>query len=181
MNMQETDLPHPEGILLFGANGAGKTTLGRALADALDFFHMDHEDYHFIKTEVPYTTARPREACLSAMLADIQRYRRFVLSAVTGDFGDTIPQFYKLAVWITVPDELRMARIQKREEARHGARIQRGGDMHARHQAFMNFAATRPLSKITQYTQTLHCPIFQIDGTMPLDQNIVHITAHYPI
>lgn len=77
----------PQGIIVFGANGAGKTTLGRELARVLHFFHMDIEDYHFEKSEIPYTVERPREDCINLMLADIKRYGSFVLSACTGDFG----------------------------------------------------------------------------------------------
>src|SRR5690554_4283083 len=43
----------PHGIIIFGANGSGKTTLGRELANVLRFKHMDIEDYHFEKSEIP--------------------------------------------------------------------------------------------------------------------------------
>ena len=46
------------GIIIFGANGSGKTTLGRELANILNFKHMDIEDYHFKKSEIPYTVER---------------------------------------------------------------------------------------------------------------------------
>lgn len=77
----------PNGILVFGANGSGKSTIGRELARVLNYKYMDHEDYHFFKSEIPYTAERSREECLSFMLADINEYGSFVLCAVTGDFA----------------------------------------------------------------------------------------------
>ena len=91
------------GIIVFGANGSGKSTLGRELAYVLNFTHMDIEDYHFEKSEIPYSIERSHEDCLNLMLADIRKYKSFVLSAVTGDFGEEISSMYELAVWISAP------------------------------------------------------------------------------
>jgi shikimate kinase len=71
----------PHGIIVFGANGSGKSTLGRELARILNFKYMDIEDYHFKKSETPYTVERLHEDCLNLMLADIEKYNSFVLSA----------------------------------------------------------------------------------------------------
>ncbi|HOP11005.1 MAG TPA: shikimate kinase [Oscillospiraceae bacterium] len=77
----------PNGIIVFGANGSGKSTLGRELARVLNYKFIDHEDYAFEKSEIPYTAERSREECLRLMLADINQYRSFVLCAVTGTFA----------------------------------------------------------------------------------------------
>lgn len=155
----------PHGIIVFGANGSGKTTLGRELAKMLNFKHMDIEDYHFEKSEIPYTVERSREDCLNLMLADIKKNCSFVISAVTGDFGDTIPLLYELAVFITAPIELRIKRIEQREYDRHGERICKGGDMYEQHLKFVDFATSRSLSRIEQWAETLSCPVIRIDGT----------------
>jgi len=166
---------NPQGIIIFGANGSGKTTLGRELAHILDYKHMDIEDYHFEKSEIPYTVVRSREDCINLMLADIEKYRSFVLTAVTGDFGDKIVPLYKLAVYISAPQALRMERIQKRSYDKHGSRILKGGDMYEQEQAFFNFAASRPISKIEQWAETLTCPIICVDGEEDWRTNAVKI------
>lgn len=84
----------PHGIIVFGPNGSGKTILERELARILNYKHMDIEDYYLEPSEIPYTAERSREDCLNLMLADIEKYRSFVMTAVTGDFGDTIPLLY---------------------------------------------------------------------------------------
>lgn len=155
----------PYGIILFGANGSGKTTLGRELARILRVKHMDHEDYCFEKSEIPYTVERSREECIKLMLADIEKHKRFVLSAVTGDFGDRVSQLYTLAVHLSAPLDLRIKRIEQRQKERFGERIQKGGDMYARHLQFVDFVSARSLSKTRQWARTLACPLMEIDST----------------
>jgi adenylate kinase family enzyme len=169
----------PVGILVFGANGSGKTTLGRALARVLRFKHMDIEDYYFRESAIPYTNPRPREDCLRLMLADIGKHRSFVLSAVTGDFGEEIASMYGLAVYITAPKEVRMRRIEQREYDRFGDRVREGGDMYEQQLEFRAWAASRPLSKIDEWAQTLACPLVRVDGTKAVTENAAWIARRF--
>ena len=165
----------PRGIIVFGANGSGKTTLGRELARILNFKHMDHEAYAFKESEIPYTNPRSDGECIELMIADIEKHRSFVISSVTGDFGDIIPQFYELAVFLSAPIELRMERIEQREYERHGERTLEGGDMYESHKNFLAFAASRNLSRIDQWAETLACPVLRIDGTVDWRVNAANI------
>jgi len=166
---------NPQGIIIFGANGSGKTTLGRELARILNYKHMDIEDYHFENSEIPYTVVRSREDCINLMLADIEKYRSFVLTAVTGDFGDKIVPLYTHAVYISAVQALRMERIKKRAFDKHGSRILKGGDMYEQEQKFFNFVASRPISKIEQWAETLTCPVICVDGGEDWCDNAVKI------
>ena len=169
----------PHGIIVFGANGSGKTTLSRELAHILNFKHMDIEEYCFKESKVPYTITRPHEDCLSLMLADIEKHRCFVLSAVTGDFGDIIPQYYKLAVYISAPLKLRLERIKQRVYDKFGDRVQKGGDMYENQLKFYDFVASRPLSRIEQWAKTLTCPILHLDGTIDYKQTAASVANRY--
>lgn len=169
----------PNGVLVFGANGSGKSTIGRELARVLNYRFMDHEDYHFEKSEIPYTVERSREACLRLMLDDIHKYGSFVLCAVTGDFCDEILSMYQFAVCLSAPQDIRMERIGRRAFERYGARVLEGGDMYERQTAFLDFAAKRPLIRIEQFAQTLACPIMRADGTKPVSENVALIAEEY--
>lgn len=169
----------PHGIIVFGPNGSGKTTIGRELARILDYRHMDIEEYHFAPTEIPYTIVRTREDCLNLMLADMEKHRSFVLTAVTGDFGETIPRYYELAVHLSAPVELRMKRIEYRAFQQHGDRVREGGDMYHQQNQFMGFAATRPLSKIDEWAETLTCPILHVDSTEDWRTNAARIAEYF--
>ena len=162
----------PRGIIVFGANGSGKSTLGRELARVLNFKYMDIEDYHFKKSEIPYTVERSHEDCLNLMLADIEKYSSFVLSAVTGDFGEEISSMYNLAVFMSAPIETRIERIEQREYEKHGERIRNGGDMHEQHLKFVNFVGLRNLSNIDKWAETLNCPVICVDGTKNYRQQL---------
>ena len=165
----------PYGIIVFGANGSGKTTLARILG----FKHMDIEDYTFEEAELPYSKPRPRNECISLMLADIEKHGKFVFSTCTGDWGDIIPQYYKFAVFLTAPHGLRMERVKNRTSDKHGERTCEGGDMYEQHQKFFDFVATHPLSKIEQWAQTLTCPIINVDGTMDWRINAEKIVEEF--
>ncbi|MEA5025566.1 hypothetical protein SDC9_22154 [bioreactor metagenome] len=167
------------GIIVFGANGSGKSTLGRELARILNFKYMDIEDYHFIKSEIPYTVERTREDRLNLMLADIEKSGSFVVSAVVGDFGEAISSRYNFAVCISAPLETRVERIKQRAYEQHGERICEGGDMYEQHLKFVDFVASRPLSRIEQWAKTLLCPVIHIDGTKSISENTELVVEEY--
>jgi shikimate kinase len=169
----------PNGIIVFGANGSGKSTIGRELARVLSYKYMDHEDYAFVKSDIPYTVERSREECLRLMLADINEYGSFVLCAVTGDFCDEISSMYEFAVYLSALLEIRMERIKQRAVERYGDRVSEGGDMYERQAAFLDFASKRPLDRIEQWAMTLTCPIMQVDTTKPVSENVELITEEY--
>ena len=163
----------PKGIIVFGPNGSGKTTLGRELARVLNFKYMDIEDYYFEESEIPYTNSRLREDFLNLMLADIEKHGSFVITACTGDFGEKIT--YDLAVYMTAPKDLRMQRIEQRGYDQYGDRVREGGDMYEQELGFLEWAASRPLSKIDEWAETLTCPVIHVDGTKAIAENAAWI------
>lgn len=169
----------PKGILVFGANGCGKSTLGRALADILHHKYMDIEDYYFEKSDSnPYETSRSYEEYTALMLEDINKYGSFVLSAVIGDFGEAINKLYDYAVYMHAPLAIRLERIKKRSYAQFGKRTLKGGDLFEQEQKFLQFAATRSLTKIEQWAEKLTCPIISINAEKAIDENIEEILLH---
>ncbi|MCL2121962.1 MAG: AAA family ATPase [Clostridiales bacterium] len=167
------------GILICGANGSGKTTLGRELARILGFKHIDHEDYCFEKSDIPYTVERPFEKTVELMLTDIKECNGFVLSSVTGNFGDEMESLYDLAVYLEAPLELRVERVRQRNDERFGDRVRQGGDMYEHTKAFVEFISTRPLSIVEQYAETLKCPIICIDGTADYIKSAADIASRF--
>jgi 8-oxo-dGTP pyrophosphatase MutT (NUDIX family) len=156
----------PRGIIVFGANGAGKTTLARELARILNFKHMDIEDYTFDPSEIPYYAPRSREERNRLMLADIKKYGSFVISAVTGDFGAEITSMYDLAVFLEAPAGLRINRVKQCAYEKYGERVLAGGDMYEQELKFLDFVASRSLTQIEKWAETLTCPVLRVDGTV---------------
>ena len=168
-----------KGILVFGANGCGKSTLGRELARILQYKHMDIEDYYFVKSETPYSEARPREECIALMLDDIKKYDSFVLSAVDGNFGEKINAMYNYAVYLSAPLQIRLERVKRRSYEQFGDRVCSGGDLFEQEQKFFDFVATRPLSNIEKWAETLSCPVLRVDATKAIDENAAWIVSQY--
>lgn len=169
----------PSGIIVFGANASGKSTIAKELANVLNYKHMDIEEYHFIESEVPYTKTRTREKCLRLMLKDISTYKNFVLSAVTGDFGEEIESKYSFAVLLSAPLEMRINRVKHRAFLKHGERVNKNGDMWKQHIEFLEFVKTQSSDRITQWKRKLKCPVITIDTTKPISENIKLIVKEY--
>jgi len=170
---------NPCGIIVFGANGSGKTTLGRELARILNFKHIDHEAYAFNESDITYANPRSYEECVELMLADIEKYGSFIISACTGDFGEKIENLYELAVYIEAPLELRIERVKQRNIEKFGERVLKGGDMYEQQMGFVDFVAKRSLSRIEQWAETLACPILRIDGTIDWRFNAANIADKF--
>jgi len=113
------------------------------------------------------------------MITDIEKYGSFVLSACTGDFGEVIPRFYKLAVWIAAPMELRIKRVEQRAFDQYGDRVREGGDMYEQQLKFNDYIALRPLDRIEQWAETLACPVIRIDGTEDWRTNALKIVKRF--
>ena len=140
---------------------------------------MDIEDYHFIESEIPYTKHRSRDECIDLMLTDIKKYKRFVISAVTGDFGDEILSMFDFGVYITAPLDIRIERVKQRAIIKFGSRVSEGGDMYKSNADFVNFVKDRNLTKIEQWSEALKCPIIHVDGTKDICENVNLIIQQY--
>lgn len=169
----------PNGIIVFGANGCGKTTLGCELSRKLNIKHLDVEDYYFEESEIPYSKPRSKDTVIELMLVDIEKCDSFVLSAVTGDYGDKISSMYKLGVFLSVPVDIRLERVERRSLEQYGERVLVGGDMYEQEQEFLEFVKTRNLSIIDEWVKTLACPILHLDGTKAISENIQLIIEKY--
>lgn len=171
----------PRGIVIAGLNGCGKTTLGRELAKALGYKHMDIEGYYFPASDIPYSVSRTREEVIQLMHKDVLELDGFVITAVNGDLGGNITQFYELAVLLEVPANIRAERIRRRAYEKFGERVMPGGDMYEQEQRFFDVAASRDPEEIKHQTEALHCPLIRLDGTKPISDNVKLIMEHYKL
>lgn len=168
-----------KGIIVFGLNGSGKSTLGKELASVLKYKHMDIEDYFFIESDIPYTKQRTTQEYLRLMLEDIKKHDKFVLSAVKGDFGADISSLYKLGVFIDVPYDIRIKRVEQRSIDKFGDRVKVGGDMYESEKEFLEFVKSRNIENVEKWSDTLDCTIIRVDGTNDIRDNVKLIQKYY--
>lgn len=169
----------PKGIIIFGGNGCGKSTLGREVAKALSYKFMDIEDYFFVKSEILYSVPRSREECYNLMLKDIEKYKSFVITTVNGDCGEEINNFYECAVYMTAPLEVRLDRVKKRSYEQFGERMRYGGDLYEKEKKFYDFVASRSLSQLDEFAETLKCPVIRVDAAKPVSENLKYVLTQY--
>ena len=158
----------PNGIIITGLNGCGKSTVCRLLAEKMNYFSMDVEDYYFIDGDTPYSKFRTHEQTKKLMLDDIAKHKDFVLATVNCDWGEEITAMCKLAVVLKAPLEIRMERIKKREYEKFGDRVLQGGDLYESQQKFHNKVLARDEKHIEKQMQFITCPVFEIDATLSI-------------
>lgn len=168
-----------DGHYYFGLNGSGKSTLGKELALQLKYKHMDIEDYFFVESKIPYTKQRSTDECYKLILEDIEKNKNFVLSVVNGDLGEEIPMHYKLGVFLETPYEIRIKRVKKRAVDRFGNRVRPGGDMYQSEQRFLEFAKSRDIKAIEEWSRKLDVPILRLDGKREIAENVKKIIEEY--
>src|SRR5262249_28194663 len=128
-------------IHILGASGSGTTTLGQALAARLQCPHFDTDDYFWVPTDPPYTQRRERTERAQFLMDYMIAHDAWVVSGSLCGWGDVAIPLFELVVFLWIPQEVRMARLHRREYARFGERILPGGDMYEVSQAFLAWAA----------------------------------------
>jgi adenylate kinase family enzyme len=170
-------------IHVLGASGSGTSTLGRALAVALGAPFFDADDFYWVKTDPPYRTARPRDERRAALAAAVDGLPSWILSGSMMGWGDVVIPAIDLAVYLSVPADLRLARLRAREQAHFGARLAPGGDMHEDHAAFMDWAAryedggldVRSRASHARWLELLTCPVLRVDGDVTTDERVQRV------
>ena len=168
----------PYGIIILGANGSGKSTIGHELTLTLDFVHFDVEDYWFYKSDIPYTTIRPKDERNEMLLSDMKKHQLFVVSGDVSGWSDEFLTKFDLAVFLTAPTEIRIKRIENREYARWGDRVHKGGDMYEANKKFREFASTRDVDLLEESALKYSCPVLHIDGTKTLEKIVDEILVY---
>ena len=102
-------------IHIFGASGSGTTTLGRAFAGRLECPHFDTDDYFWELTTPPFQKARQCEDRQARLSAALSASNAWILSGSLCGWGDPFIPLFNIAVFLTAPKDIRLARLQERE------------------------------------------------------------------
>ncbi|WP_199533393.1 AAA family ATPase [Rhodovulum sp. 12E13] len=179
-------------IHVFGASGTGTSTLGRLLAMRLGSQHFDADDLYWYPTDPPFRRKRP-PAERRALAGELFLPRSdWVLSGAMESWAADIPRRFTLAVFLTLPQPVRRARLEARERLRHGKAADRGGAAHEEVRAFLAWAdgyehgrrPGRSLARHEAWIATLPCPVLRLDATPPperLAHAVLDAVARAPI
>lgn len=167
------------GILVCGLNGAGKSTLGKMLADRMGYAFIDHEDLCFPKTDPSYLFSSPRseEEVIRLLEEQISENDRFVFAAVRGRFGGKLTAALDHIVLIEVPKPVRAQRVRDRSFQKFGDRILPGGDLYEQESKWFSLTDGRLETYVTDWLETVDCPVIRIDGTLPVRENVDYLVS----
>jgi len=144
-------------IHIFGASGSGTTTLGKSLAERFSIPHLDTDDYFWMKTEIPHTEIRQLEKRIELLKTDLEKHPEWVLSGSLCGWGDFAIPMFTFAVFLWIPEELRLSRLKEREINRFGQEaLEPGGWFHKNHTGFMEWAARYDTAGTEMRSRALH-------------------------
>jgi len=122
-------------INIMGATGSGTTTLGKVLSKKLQYAHFDNDNYVF-ESKKNFTKLRRPTIRDTMLFNDLKNTPNWVLSGEICGWGDFIVRYFDLVIFLWVPVDERMKRIDAREE-KLGRKIE--DPTHPRYKNYENF------------------------------------------
>jgi hypothetical protein len=114
---------------------------------------------------------------------DITAQDAWVLSGSLCGWGDVAIPLFEFVIFLWIPQDVRMARLRRREHTRFGTRIEFGGDMYESSQAFLVWASSydeggldiRSSQLDDQWLGTLPCPIVCFEGEYTIEEQLAEL------
>ena len=169
---------HSPRIHILGGSGSGTSTFGRALGERLGCQSYDTDTFYWMPTDPPFRVKRDISDRIALLTHKLSLDVRWVLSGSLAGWGDVFIPHFTDVILLTLPPEVRMARLRARERDRYGAdRIAFGGELHEEHEAFMQWAALydmpghahRSRAQHEAWLEKLpqHVTVHQLDSSTP--------------
>lgn len=174
---------------IFGASGAGVTTLGHALSQALGILYFDSDDYFWEASDPPFTLRRPPAERDAALAADLARQPSWILGGSIVGWGEQWLTAFDRVVFLYIPLEVRMARLQRREYERYGNVIFTDPNRAAKMHAFLTWASgyedgssggSRTLANHTAWLSQFGCPVLELRDDLTVTERLQRIQAWLP-
>jgi adenylate kinase family enzyme len=157
-------------IHITGASGSGTTTLGRALATRLSWPHLDGDDFYWLPPVPPFANKRdPAERTRLALNA-LGRAEHAVWSGSIVRWGDDLEDAFDFIVFLTVPPELRLTRLERRELERYGAVDPEFLAWARRYDDGDESVRSRRLHE--RWLSERRCPVLRLDGDLTVEQRV---------
>ncbi|MGA2230427.1 MAG: AAA family ATPase [Tepidisphaeraceae bacterium] len=148
-------------ILITGASGCGSSTLGRALRCRLGYAFIDTDDLFWHATTPPYQHKRDRAERLALALDALSKNPTIVMAGSICGWGEQLERAFDLVVFLTVPTEIRLKRLERRE-ARRGLHDPEFFAWAASYDIGATEGRNRQMHE--QWLAALQCPVLRLDG-----------------
>ena len=165
-------------INIFGSSGSGSTTLANNICREFGYQFIDVDDYLWKKTDPPFTERYTNEEACKLIKQSLPEDRPAVIAGSLIGIADELKPEIDLFVYINLDQEIRIKRIQEREEKRFGDRILPGGDLYQQHQSFLKWVSDYEDNPETQRSRRQHLlwlddvtvPVLRVTHELTLDE-----------
>ena len=162
-------------VLILGASGTGTTTLGRALGNDLSFRVFDTDDYYWLPGTQPFQQKQVPEVRLANLLQALDVTTHAIISGSILNWGLELEDSLSLIVFLSVPAEIRVARLKARETRLYGSVDPQ----------FLAWAAQYDEGKMSGRSRERHeqwlakrtCPVLRIDGDTSTADRVGRVRA----
>ena len=171
-------------IIIFGASGSGTTTLASTLSTLLNYRHLDSDDYYWLKTDEAFTQKRSPELRNSSFMVDLRLENNVIVSGPVFGWGEDFQEIFDLAVFLWIPQEIRLARLLEREKLRYGDLLDT--DIHYKNKCaeFLEWAAgyddpdfkSRSLTLHNRWIEKLEIPVLRIEGDTSVAERVMIVS-----
>lgn len=167
-------------IHILGASGSGTSTLGKALAEKFNSIHFDTDDYYWLPPKHSFTQKRELVERQNLLMNDLVNHDSWILSGSLCGWGDIYIPMFDMVIYLWLPQDIRMARLIKREEQRYGEDIKPNRQKHPQFIEFIEWASKYDnggldiRSRVTheEWLKGLSCPTIRIEGDLETEKRI---------
>lgn len=170
-------------IHIFGASGSGASTLGKELSSHLPHQVFDGDDYFWLEK---FTLQRERHSRIRLLLNDLKPYDQWILTGAVCGWGDELKPSFDLVIFLSVPNDVRLQRLRKREFERYGERVLPNGDLYEQSKAFLEWASLYDTGGMNVRSKALHehwisdlqCPVLRIEGNHTVQERVAIVLEY---
>ncbi|QNK64145.1 GNAT family N-acetyltransferase [Pedobacter sp. PAMC26386] len=171
-------------IVIFGASGSGTTTLAHQLELLSGFYHLDADDYYWLKSERPFEQKRDRQERNDLFIHDFKLHNDVVVSGSIFNWDEQFFNFFDLAVFLWVPPSIRIKRLIDREIERYGESLKTDEYRKKKHHEFIDWSIgydhtgfpNRIFELHTGWMNKLQTPLIRIEGEISIDNRLKTVT-----
>ena len=177
-------------IHLFGASASGVTTLGHALAKKLNIAYFDSDEYFWLPSEIPFALKRDPQERNQLIRTALTTREQWVFGGSSLSWGNDVFPEFDLIVFLWIPPEVRLKRLQEREVNRYGMAIYDDPDRNIRYREFMEWAAQydidpnesgfngRSLKVHEDWIKSLNREVLEIRGDFSVEERLKQIMKY---
>jgi adenylate kinase family enzyme len=167
-------------IHVMGASCAGSTTLGQALSLQLNCPYFDTDHFFWLPTPNPFSERRNAAERNNLLKQQLSAHQNAIVGGSVINWGAEWMQMFDLVIFLYIPRDIRMKRLDARELERYGDALQNDPGRQEAYQKFRTWAygyddnstQGRNLGAHKAWLDKLSCPVLEINGDLSVNERL---------